>query len=67
MEKNQKSEVQEDTRVHKGASYLNIGSSGLSGTVRKLYGSMNVPVPQPLPSLRDLINSRKRVKRGIKY
>ncbi|KAG5031761.1 hypothetical protein AAZX31_06G146300 [Glycine max] len=67
VEKNQQTEVQEDTRVHKGASYLNIGSSGLSGTVRKLYGSMNVPVPQPLPSLRDLINSRKRAKRGIKY
>lgn len=55
------------TRVHESAFYLNIGSSGLSGSVRKLYRSMNVPVPQPLPSLRDLINSRKRAKRGIKY
>ncbi|OIV98084.1 hypothetical protein TanjilG_25949 [Lupinus angustifolius] len=57
------SEVQE-TRVHKSASYLNVGSSGLSESVRKLYRSMNVPVPQPLPSLVNLMNSYKRAKRG---
>ncbi|RDX87294.1 5' exonuclease Apollo, partial [Mucuna pruriens] len=67
VDRYQKSEVQEDTRVHKSTSYPNIRSSGLSGSVRKLYRSMNVPVPQPLPSLMDLINSSKRAKRGINY
>ncbi|XP_061368306.1 uncharacterized protein LOC133311294 isoform X2 [Gastrolobium bilobum] len=67
VKKYQQSEVQEDTRVHKSASYLNVGSSGLSESVRKLYRSMNVPVPQPLPSLVDLMNSNKRAKRGFDY
>lgn len=57
------SEVQEDTRFHKSASYSDTGSSGLSESVRKLYRSMNIPVPQPLPSLVSLINSNKRFKR----
>ncbi|KAK7282331.1 hypothetical protein RIF29_11011 [Crotalaria pallida] len=61
--KYQQSEVQE-TKVHKSASYLNVGSSGLSENVRKLYRSMNVPVPKPLPSLVNLMNSNKRAKRG---
>ncbi|XP_020225675.1 5' exonuclease Apollo [Cajanus cajan] len=67
VETYQQSEVLEDTRVHKSASYLNNGSSGLSASVRKLYRSMNVPVPKPLPSLVDLMNSHKRTKRGINY
>ena len=62
--KYQQSEVQE-TRVIKGASYLNVGPSGMSESVRKLYRSMNVPVPEPLPSLVNLMNSNKRAKRGI--
>ncbi|KAK7350889.1 hypothetical protein VNO77_09923 [Canavalia gladiata] len=66
VEKCQQSKVQ-DTRVPKSASYLNIESSGFSESVRKLYRSMNVPVPQPLPSLVDLMNSNKRAKRGINY
>lgn len=65
--KYQQSEVQENARVHKSASYLNIESSGLSENVRKFYRSMNVPVPQPLPSLVDLMNSNKRAKRGTDY
>lgn len=60
--KYQQSEVQEK-RVHKSTSYLNVGSSGLSESVRKLYRSMNVSVPQPLPSLVNLMNSNKRAKR----
>ncbi|KAL2347236.1 hypothetical protein Fmac_001236 [Flemingia macrophylla] len=67
VESYQQPEVQEDTGVHKKASYLNNGSSGLSASVRKLYRSMNVPVPQPLPSLVDLMNSHKRAKRQINY
>lgn len=53
-----------EARVHKSASYLNIGSSGFSERVRKLYRSMNVPVPEPLPSLVGLLNPKKRAKRG---
>ncbi|XP_056843345.1 uncharacterized protein LOC108806534 [Raphanus sativus] len=32
----------------------------LSGDLRKLYRSMNAPVPRPLPSLMELMNARKR-------
>ncbi|KAJ1401271.1 Ribonuclease Z/Hydroxyacylglutathione hydrolase-like [Sesbania bispinosa] len=67
VKKYRQSEVQEDIRVGKSASYLNIESSGMSESVRKLYRSMNVPVPQPLPSLVDLMNSNKRTKRRTDY
>ncbi|XP_027361532.1 5' exonuclease Apollo isoform X2 [Abrus precatorius] len=67
VEKHHQSEVQEGTRVNMSTSYLNIGSSGLSGSVIKLYRSRNVSVPQPLPSLAGLMKSIKRVKRGIDY
>lgn len=41
-----------------------IGSSqNFSETLRKLYRSMNVPVPRPLPSLSELMNSKKGTKR----
>ncbi|MED6149381.1 hypothetical protein PIB30_061841 [Stylosanthes scabra] len=60
----QESEV-EEIRVNNSHSYLNIRSSGMSDNVRKLYRSMNVPVPEPLPSLVGLMNSNKRAKRGI--
>lgn len=36
---------------------------GVSKNIRKLYRSMHVPVPKPLPSLVDLLNDRKRAKR----
>ncbi|KAJ0972096.1 hypothetical protein J5N97_020055 [Dioscorea zingiberensis] len=40
-----------------------VGSSkSLSGSLRKLYRSMNVPVPRPLPSLVDLMNVSKRAR-----
>ncbi|XP_027190427.1 uncharacterized protein [Cicer arietinum] len=61
-DKYQQSEVQENTRVHKSASHLNIGSSGLSEDARKFYRSKKFPVLRPLPSLVDLMNSRKRAK-----
>ncbi|KAF7834151.1 5' exonuclease Apollo [Senna tora] len=54
----------QETRVHKSASYLNIGSSGFSEGVRKLYRSRNVPVPEPLPSLVELWNPKKRSRRS---
>ncbi|KAI4345086.1 hypothetical protein L6164_012250 [Bauhinia variegata] len=53
----------QEARLHKSASYLDVGSSGYSEGVRKLYRSMNVPVPQPLPSLVELVKSNKRAKR----
>ncbi|KAK2656221.1 hypothetical protein Ddye_009273 [Dipteronia dyeriana] len=41
-----------------------VGSSnGFSESLRKLYRSRNVPVPQPLPSLVELMNANKRAKR----
>jgi DNA cross-link repair 1A protein len=41
-----------------------IGSSqNFSETLRRLYRSMNVPVPRPLPSLSELMNSKKGTKR----
>lgn len=45
-----------------------IGSSKFfNERLRKLYRSMNVPVPQPLPSLVGLLNSNKRFKRESKF
>ncbi|KAH9620862.1 hypothetical protein KSS87_016315 [Heliosperma pusillum] len=46
------------------SSGASIGSGkGFSENVRKLYRSMNIPVPRPLPSLVELMNARKRAKR----
>ncbi|KAL5714629.1 hypothetical protein ACHQM5_016563 [Ranunculus cassubicifolius] len=45
-----------------------IGSSTTySESLRKMYRSMNVPVPRPLPSLTKLMNSRKKVKRSFQF
>ncbi|XP_077224472.1 DNA repair metallo-beta-lactamase family protein [Tasmannia lanceolata] len=42
-----------------------IGSSrSLGASLKKLYRSMNVPVPRPLPSLVELMGANKRVKFG---
>ncbi|KAK9063030.1 hypothetical protein SSX86_016900 [Deinandra increscens subsp. villosa] len=38
-------------------------TTGVGENIRKLYRSMHVPVPKPLPSLVDLLNDRKRAKR----
>ncbi|KAF2590683.1 hypothetical protein F2Q70_00041521 [Brassica cretica] len=38
----------------------------LSGELRKLYRSMNAPVPRPLPSLTELMNARKRARKSFK-
>ncbi|KAK9749780.1 hypothetical protein RND81_02G149500 [Saponaria officinalis] len=46
------------------SSRTSIGSvNGYSDNVRKLYRSMNVAVPKPLPSLVELMKARKRAKR----
>ncbi|BAF22713.1 uncharacterized protein [Oryza sativa Japonica Group] len=55
---------QENSKVpDKGSSDSSnaIGSSkGLNANLRKLYRSMNVPVPRPLPSLVELMAASKR-------
>ncbi|KAI7725861.1 hypothetical protein M8C21_010929 [Ambrosia artemisiifolia] len=39
--------------------------NGVGEYIRKLYRSMHVPAPKPLPSLVDLLNERKRAKRKL--
>ncbi|KDP42592.1 hypothetical protein JCGZ_24366 [Jatropha curcas] len=52
--------------AHKVAPYSPIGSSSnFSHNLRKYYRSMNVPVPQPLPSLVKLMDSKRKNKRRI--
>lgn len=50
-------EPSDDDRLGTAASSCTVSSS-----LRKLYRSMNVPVPRPLPSLTDLMETRKRAK-----
>lgn len=55
--------VQKDSKVRKDNQY-SIGSSKcFNECLRKLYRSMNVSVPEPLPSLVDLLKSNKHAKR----
>ncbi|XP_010532572.1 PREDICTED: 5' exonuclease Apollo [Tarenaya hassleriana] len=37
----------------------------LSKNLRKLYRSMNAPVPRPLPSLVEIMNARKRARKHL--
>ncbi|KAL5982667.1 hypothetical protein ACLOJK_016743 [Asimina triloba] len=39
-----------------------VASSSFNSSLRKLYRSMNVPVPRPLPSLLELMGPKKRLK-----
>ncbi|ONK73267.1 uncharacterized protein A4U43_C04F29160 [Asparagus officinalis] len=49
--------------VDADGEFSRMGSSkDLNISLKKLYRSMNVPVPRPLPSLVDLLSSSKRVK-----
>ncbi|XP_017969780.1 PREDICTED: protein artemis isoform X1 [Theobroma cacao] len=49
--------------IHNKCSYSIGSSKSYSDSFRKLYRSMNVPVPKPLPSLVELMNSSKRSRR----
>ncbi|KAL7613128.1 hypothetical protein Lser_V15G05935 [Lactuca serriola] len=40
-------------------------SNGVNENIRKLYRSMHIPVPKPLPSLVEILNNRKRAKRSF--
>ncbi|XP_052197875.1 uncharacterized protein LOC127804860 isoform X2 [Diospyros lotus] len=52
-----------DTKIHV-SSYSPVGSSkSFNEGFRKLYRSMNVPVPEPLPSLVELMKANRRAKR----
>ncbi|XP_057981111.1 uncharacterized protein LOC131166529 isoform X2 [Malania oleifera] len=44
-----------------------VSSKNFSKSFRKLYRSMNVPVPQPLPSLVELMKANKRPKRRFEF
>ncbi|GMH25105.1 hypothetical protein Nepgr_026948 [Nepenthes gracilis] len=44
------------------SDFMTRSSKGYNDSLRKLYGSMNVPVPQPLPSLVELMKANKRAK-----
>ncbi|XP_042517556.1 5' exonuclease Apollo [Macadamia integrifolia] len=58
--------IEESDTVGNNGSHSSIGSSDcLAAGLRRLYRSMNVPVPQPLPSLVELMNATKRAKRRI--
>lgn len=58
--------VDKGTEVCKNDS--TIGSSkSFNERFRKLYRSMNVPVPQPLPSLMELMKANKRAKRKFEF
>lgn len=49
-------------------AYSPFGSSkNISENVRKMYRTMNVPVPRPLPSLVELLNDKKRAKRRFLF
>ncbi|KAE7998333.1 hypothetical protein FH972_002890 [Carpinus fangiana] len=60
--------VDTETEVCKNSSSLTIGSSkSFNERFRKMYRSMNVPVPQPLPSLVELMKANKRAKRKFEF
>ncbi|KAK6794172.1 hypothetical protein RDI58_007625 [Solanum bulbocastanum] len=40
-------------------------SNNYNPSLRKLYWSMHVPVPRPLPSLTELMNATKRARRRL--
>nr|GMC64609.1 5' exonuclease Apollo isoform X1 [Ipomoea batatas] len=43
----------------------NGSSKSFSASLRKFYRSMNAPVPEPLPSLVELMNANKRARRWL--
>lgn len=51
------------TETHSKCSYSVGSSKSYSDSFRRLYRSMNVPVPRPLPSLVELRNASKRSRR----
>uniref|UniRef100_A0A1D1XSE1 DNA repair metallo-beta-lactamase domain-containing protein n=1 Tax=Anthurium amnicola TaxID=1678845 RepID=A0A1D1XSE1_9ARAE len=53
-----------ELEVKRDASY--VGSSSVyNDSLKKLYRSMNVPIPRPLPSLVELLEASKRAKIGF--
>ncbi|KAA8531073.1 hypothetical protein F0562_005782 [Nyssa sinensis] len=59
--------VEKETKIHR-ITYSPTGSTkSFNESFRKLYRSRNVPVPQPLPSLVELMNANKRAKRRFQF
>ncbi|KAJ8618839.1 hypothetical protein MRB53_015025 [Persea americana] len=57
----EKSEGHSESDVEKSVSCIG-PSNSFDASIRKLYRSMNVPVPRPLPSLVELMGVGKRTK-----
>ncbi|PHU00370.1 hypothetical protein BC332_30157 [Capsicum chinense] len=54
------------TETEYGISESAVGlSKNYNPSLRKIYRSMHVPVPRPLPSLKELMNATKRARRGL--
>ncbi|KAM7517914.1 hypothetical protein LguiB_016876 [Lonicera macranthoides] len=63
-----KKSMEIETQIRKRAAISPVGSSkGFSVNLRRLYRSMNVPVPDPLPSLVELVKGRKLAKRRFQF
>ncbi|VVB09646.1 unnamed protein product [Arabis nemorensis] len=66
-------DTREDTMEKESCKSFSYSSSSketckdLSGDLRKLYRSMNAPVPRPLPSLMELMNARKRSRNHLSF
>ncbi|KAF9599709.1 hypothetical protein IFM89_001655 [Coptis chinensis] len=60
--------VEKKLQTVKNTSPSSVGSSkSFNESLRKLYRSMNVSVPRPLPSLVELLESTKRAKRRVRF
>lgn len=59
----EKSKGHRETDEEKSAPCIGL-SKRFDASIRKLYRSMNVPVPRPLPSLVELMGVGKRIKIG---
>ncbi|KAG0478241.1 hypothetical protein HPP92_012960, partial [Vanilla planifolia] len=53
----------DNTSCERNLSYIG-SSKRMNASLRRVYRSMNVPVPRPLPSLLELMRSRKRIYSG---
>lgn len=68
LKEDTKQETVEEVSCRSFSSSTSKESCGdLSGELRKLYRSMNAPVPRPLPSLMELMNARKRHRKSLNF
>ncbi|KAG0448741.1 hypothetical protein HPP92_027692 [Vanilla planifolia] len=62
-EQNTQKSKDDNTSCERNLSYIG-SSKRMNASLRRVYRSMNVPVPRPLPSLLELMRSRKRIYSG---